>query len=141
MVAKHPNLRIVSVHLASLEWNVDEIAKRLDKFPHLSVDMAARIEHLQNAASTNWQKIHDFFIKYQDRIVYGTDIVESSDSDTSMNSDIHDRWIRDWKFLVTDENLSNSSNKTYKGLKLPRDVVDKIYARNAEKWIPGIVKK
>lgn len=141
MIAKHPNLKIVSVHLASLEWNVDEIAKRLDRFPNLAVDIAARIEHLQNTASTDWQKVHDFFIKYQDRILYGTDFLEGATSDSSMSSEVHRKWMNDWKFFVTDQTLTNSDSITYKGLHLPKNVVDKIYATNAETWIPGIVKR
>ena len=141
MIEKHPKLRIVSVHLASLEWNVDEIAKRLDKYPNMAVDIAARIEHLQNTASTDWQKIYDFFIKYQDRILYGTDVVESSDSKGTITEELHTKWMNDWKFFVSDETLTNSDRKTYKGLKLPKDVVDKIYAKNIETWIPGIAKR
>ncbi len=142
MIAKHPDLKIVSVHLASLEWNVDEIAKRLDRFPNMAVDIAARIEHLQYTAATDWQKIRDFFIKYQDRILYGTDIVQDAGQpDTAAASFIHARWMNDWKFFVTDEQLTNGDKKTYKGLRLPRNVVDKIYTTNAEKWIPGIGKR
>jgi len=141
MLDKNPDLKTVSVHLASLEWNVDEIAKRLDKYPHLAVDIAARIEHLQNTAVTDWQKIYDFFIKYQDRILYGTDLVESENSDSSIVNDIHEKWVNDWKFFVTADTLTNSDKKTYKGLRLPKTVVDKIYAGNIEKWIPDIVKK
>jgi len=29
----------------------------------------------------------------------------------------------------------------FKGLKLPRQVIDKIYRKNAEKWLPGITKR
>lgn len=47
MLKKHPNLRFVGAHLGSLEWDVDELAKCLDKFPNMAVDMAARITHLQ----------------------------------------------------------------------------------------------
>ncbi|MBL7697026.1 MAG: amidohydrolase family protein [Chitinophagaceae bacterium] len=141
MVAKHPNLRIVSVHLASLEWDVDEIAKRLDKFPNMSVDIAARIEHLEYAAQTSWQKIYDFCIKYQDRLLYGTDHVEQESNTQSMAATIHDKWVEDWKFLVTDDSLTNSDGMHYKGLHLPKEVVDKIYAKNAERMIPGIEKK
>ncbi len=67
MLAKHPDLKVVSVHLASLEWSVDEIAKRLDKYPNLAIDMAARIPHLQNQAATNWQKVHDSFTHWPAR--------------------------------------------------------------------------
>ena len=62
MLKKHPNLRFVGAHLGSLEWNVDELAKRLDKFPNMAVDMAARISHLQFQSAKNWQKVHDFII-------------------------------------------------------------------------------
>ena len=75
MLEKHPGLQFIGAHLGSLEWSVDELAKRLDKFPDMAVDTASRISHLQYQAKTNWQKIHDFCIKYQDRIIYGTDII------------------------------------------------------------------
>jgi hypothetical protein len=140
MIEKHPNLKIVSVHLASLEWNVDEIAKRLDKFPNMAVDIAARIEHLQYAAATDWNKIHDFLVKYQDRILYGTDMVETPEADATIAADIHNKWLNDWKFFVSDEMLTNDDKKTYKGMHLPKTVVDKIYAGNAERWIPGLAQ-
>lgn len=141
MVEKHPNLRIVSVHLASLEWNVDEIGKRLDKYPNLAIDIAARIEHLQLTVSTDWKKIYDFFIKYQDRILYGTDLVETEKWNPENEiKRIHETWMNDWKFFVTDEMLTNSDKVSYKGLKLPKTVINKIYSGNAEKWIPGLKK-
>ena len=142
MLAKHPNLKVVSVHLASLEWSVDEIAKRLDKYPNLAVDMAARIPHLHNQAATDWQKVHDFFIKYQDRILYGSDITitKENNNPTGTMQNAHSTWLRDWKFFTTDEKLSNNNNITFKGLRLPRTVVDKIYCKNAERWIPGFTK-
>ncbi|MDP8218266.1 MAG: amidohydrolase family protein, partial [Candidatus Theseobacter exili] len=33
LLAKHPGLRLVGAHLGSLEWSVDELAKRLDLYP------------------------------------------------------------------------------------------------------------
>ena len=38
----------------------------------MSVDLS-RMSNLQLHALNNWQKTHDFFVKYQDRLVYGTD--------------------------------------------------------------------
>jgi len=35
---KHPDLKFIGCHLGSLEWNVDSLAKRLDKFPNMVVD-------------------------------------------------------------------------------------------------------
>ena len=142
MIEKHPDLKIVSVHLASLEWSVDEIAKRLDKYPNMAVDMAARIPHLHIQAAKDWQKVHDFFIKYQDRILYGTDIITSPDENpTSVKENAHKTWLNDWKFFTSDEKMTIHNSKVeYKGLKLPREVIDKIYYKNVENWVPGILK-
>ena len=66
-VEKQPDMRFVGAHLGSLEWDVDELAKRLDKFPNMAVDMAARISHLQHQTKLNREKVREFLIRYQDR--------------------------------------------------------------------------
>ena len=42
VVEKHPNLRIVGAHLGSLEYDVDEVAARFDRYPNFAVDISAR---------------------------------------------------------------------------------------------------
>ena len=142
MLAKHPDLRFVGAHLGSLEWSVDELAKRLDRFPNMAVDMAERISHLQYQAVTDWQKVHDFFIKYQDRLIYATDQrVDSTQIPSQRNSEARESWLRHWKFFTSDEKMKVPKvEKEFKGLKLPREVVDKIYRKNAEKWFPEMAK-
>jgi predicted TIM-barrel fold metal-dependent hydrolase len=140
MLEKHPNLRFVAAHLASLEWNVDELAKRLDKFPNIALDMAERICHLQFQAVKDWQKVHDFFIKYQDRLIYSTDNgVNAKSNFVEANKRFHDVRLSDWKFFVTNEKMNVSHfGESFNGLKLPKEVIDKIYRENARKWFPGI---
>ena len=77
----HPDLKFIGCHLGSLEWNVDELAKRLDKFPDLAVDMSARICHLQYQSAKDREKVRDFCIKYQDRLLYGTDLSDNDGND------------------------------------------------------------
>ncbi|MDP4681141.1 MAG: amidohydrolase family protein, partial [Cyclobacteriaceae bacterium] len=71
MLAKNSELTFVAVHLASLEWSVDEIGKFLDQYPNASVDLAERISHLQAQSMADREKVHNFIVKYQNRIVYG----------------------------------------------------------------------
>lgn len=139
MLEKHPGLKFIGAHLGSLEWSLDELAKRLDKYPNMAVDLA-RMSDLNYHAMKDWQKTRDFFIKYQDRLLYATDVqVRESDNVDEMNKRTHDTRIKDWKFFTTDESFELPAvNGTYKGLKLPGEVVDKIYRVNAEKWLPGI---
>ena len=149
MLEKHPDLVFIGAHLGSLEWSVDELAKRLDKFPNMSVDMAERVSHLQYQALTEWQKVHDFFIKYQDRLVYGTDLRSSAmdivnngiKDPAGIKKHAHEVWMRHWKFFTNDQVMRVPKVEgEFKGLKLPRTVVDKIYRTNAEKLFPVFVK-
>ena len=143
----NPDLTFVGAHLGSLEWSVDELAKRLDSYPNMSVDMAERISHLQHQAVTNWQGVHDFLINYQDRIIYGTDLRASASDITAkglttadeIRNHAHEIWLRHWQFFVTADAMEVPKvTGKFNGMKLPKSVVDKIYRINAENWYPRL---
>jgi predicted TIM-barrel fold metal-dependent hydrolase len=133
---KNPDLKFIGCHLGSLEWNVDSLAARLDRFPNMAVDMSARICHLQYQSLTDRDKVRNFMIKYQDRILYGTDAGYSGGGNpASFEKRMHETWIDDWKYLATDrEMISSKFDGKFRGLKLPGTVIDKIYFMNAVKW-------
>jgi hypothetical protein len=139
MLQKHPGLRFDGAHLGSLEWSVDELAKRLDSFPDMAVDLAARLCHLEYQCLNNYQKVRDFVIKYQDRILYATDLEVNDRTDSvQAKQNIHDTRFGHWQFLTSDSMLTTPEvNGTFRGLHLPKEVVDKIYLKNAEKWFPA----
>jgi predicted TIM-barrel fold metal-dependent hydrolase len=136
MLTKHPNLKFIGCHLGSLEWDVDVLAKTLDRFPNMAVDLAARICHLQYQSAENKDKVRNFLISYQDRILYGTDISYSGDRlDSSFYAGIQATRIKDWNYFTGDMELdSNDVNSPFTGLHLPKQVVDKIFYQNAVKW-------
>jgi hypothetical protein len=136
MLARHPDLKFIACHLASLEWNVDSLAKRLDRFPNMVADMSARICHLQYQSAQDRNRIRDFCIKYQDRLLYGTDAGYSGSPNPERFKDsMHETWLDDWKYFTTDEEMTSDTFRgKFTGLKLPKDVVDKIYRQNAIKW-------
>lgn len=136
LLEKFPDLRFVGAHLGSVEWNVDELAKRLDRFPNMAVDMAARIGHLQFQSQKDRDKVRNFIVKYQDQLIYGTDLEISDDSDLEkVKPNAIATWQRDWKYLVSEEWMEvGDVNGKFQGLKLPKEVVDKIYYHNAVKW-------
>ena len=73
MLRAHPALQFDAVHLASLEWDVDKVADFLDRFPNARVDIAARLVHLEYQAAQDPVKVRRFLMRYQDRILYGSD--------------------------------------------------------------------
>lgn len=142
VVGRHPDLSVIGAHLASLEWSVDEIAKFLDAYPNATVDMAARMSEIQNQANQDHDRVRNFFIKYQDRILYGSDLTHNPQTAEmrEQNPPVADDfaaqaesvWRADWQFLVTDKSqFVYALQADSKGLKLPRNVVDKIYYDNA----------
>lgn len=142
MLAKHPGLAFIGCHLGSLEWNVDSLAKRLDRFPNMAVDMSARICHLQYQSAKDRKKVRDFCIKYQDRLLYGTDTGDSGRSDPEQfRKRMHETWLDDWKYFATDKEMTSDKFRgTFTGLKLPKEVINKIYNENAIKWYKLKVK-
>jgi predicted TIM-barrel fold metal-dependent hydrolase len=135
MLKKFPKLRYVALHLFSMEWSIDEVAKRLEQFPNTLTDVAERVCHLQLQAKDNWEAVRDFCIKFQDRIMYGTDVID--DGNTSAK-EIAERFELLWKFhyefFATDEILEAPEFRgKFKGLNLPKDVVEKIFYTTAKK--------
>ncbi len=136
LLEKHPDLRFIGCHLGSLEWNVDSLAKRFDRFPNMAADMSARICHLQFQSAQDRKRVRDFCIKYQDRLLYGTDTGDGGTSDPErFKKRMHETWMDDWKYFTTDEKMSSDKFRgIFTGLQLPKEVVRKIYSENAIKW-------
>ena len=139
LLKKYPALNHAGAHLGSLEWSVEEIAKRLDQFPIFNIDMAARLIHLQYQSLAEREKVRDFMIKYQDRIMYATDVTLSETNANYIDTaeGLRRTWTDHWLFLATDSviTVADVGNQEVKGLQLPRGVIDKVYYKNAEKFL------
>jgi predicted TIM-barrel fold metal-dependent hydrolase len=144
-VARHPKLAFDGAHLASLEWSVDELSRFLDRYPNTVVDLAARISHVQAQSNANYAKVRAFFVKYQDRLLYGTDLTDSpttakagaQDTDTPgyIKQKADDTWRSDWRYLATPLSQPIAAIRANApGLALPRSVIDKIYYSNARRF-------
>jgi hypothetical protein len=135
VLANNPQLRMVGVHLGSMERDLDNIASHLDKYPNFAIDTAARMDYLMLMPS---EKVRAFLIKYQDRVLYGTDLDLLPDAKVPDDlKEWQSTYARDWKFLATDETL-NLEGKQVHGLNLPQPVLQKIFHSNAIRWIPGL---
>lgn len=136
---QHPKLRYVGMHLASLEWSVERLADFLDRFPEATVDFAARMSHLQARAIHDREAVRTFMLRYQDRLLYGSDLsVSRGQSDADFVAEAEAAWRADWRFLVTDDwQRSADLGAPFRGLGLPAEVVDKLYRHNARRVFPG----
>jgi len=148
LLAKHPNTTFVGAHMGSLTFELDRLGETLDKYPNFYVECSARLRIL---GRLNPHAVRDFFIKYQDRILYGTD------STALMHADPDDpESVRHWKerakrlhsrhleYFETDatdivEPFSHQRHwLRLAGVKLPEGVLKKFYFENAAGIIPGL---
>ena len=134
---KHPNLKVIFAHFYFLSDFLPRAAAFLDRYSHAYFDLAPGIEMLHNF-SKRPEEARAFFLKYQDRIIFGTDFSQSR----LMLSRI---WVvrnfleTDETFHVpTDDNLFWPDHRTMiRGLALPEEVLRKIYAANFQRLVPA----
>src|SRR5215210_824697 len=103
------------------------------EYPSYEDQINARDRRLEKHADLQFIGAHLGSLEW---IIYGTDIIVDGTKDPlEMKKHAHDIRLRHWKFFTSDEMmLVPKVDGEFKGLKLPREVVDKIYRTNAEKW-------
>jgi predicted TIM-barrel fold metal-dependent hydrolase len=129
-IARNPRLTIVGMHLASLEYDVNEVAKRLDAYPNLYVETAARINDLAMQPS---ERVRAFVIRYADRIMWGTDFGEGAVSRAGLEAS----FSQHWRYYAGDDTVTLGNprgwHRTVQGLALPQDVLERFAHVNAER--------
>lgn len=142
VLARFPQLRVVGAHLGSLEYDVKEVAVRLDRYPNFAVDTSARTKDL---ARQDRETVRAFFGAYADRVLFGTDAV-IRESHRAMPEDarvaalerMQARYEREFAYYDSDRPMT-IAGRTVHGLGLSAGVLAKLYAANAVRWVPGIV--
>lgn len=124
---KHPKTKFINAHLGWYGNDLKKLAALMDQLPNMYTEIGAVIAELGRQPKT----AREFFIKYQDRIMFGKDswvpeeystyfrVLETADE----YFPYHKRYHAFWRMY---------------GLDLPDEVLKKVYYKNALKVIPNI---
>jgi len=133
MIGQNPDTTFVIPHVGSCAEDLGWVGAQLDKHPNMHIDISARLNLLGRQPYTT----REFFIKYQDRILFGTDYGFETGDDTQgfyadhyrflETYDEYFRPIRTWGWGQGRWNIY--------GIGLPDDVLKKLYSQNALKLI------
>ena len=129
-VARNPRLTVIAMHLGSVEHDVREVAKRLDAYPNLYVETAARINDLAMQPS---EEVRRFMIHYQDRVMWGTDFGEGSVSREGLERSFSQHWRYYGGADTVTLGSARGWHRTVQGLALPREALEQFAHRNAER--------
>jgi predicted TIM-barrel fold metal-dependent hydrolase len=138
MFARHPKTQFIALHVGNFSENLENVSENLDRFPNMSVDIAARIGELGRQPRTSRR----FFDKYQDRILFGTDATPHGDEfpQQVFNDKLYEIYFR---FLETaDEYFDYAPAKVppqgrwqIYGIELPESILHKVYNQNAARLL------
>jgi predicted TIM-barrel fold metal-dependent hydrolase len=126
---RHPRTTWVIAHFG---WHANDLARlgrMFDQMPNLYTEMGAVLYDLGRQP----RNAHDFFMKYQDRILFGKDSYQP------------DEYPYYWRVLETNDEYFDYYRdyhafwKMY-GIGLPDQVLKKVYFQNAMRITPGMPK-
>ncbi len=129
MFRKHKNTTFINAHMGWYANDLETLGALLDEIPNMYVEIAAVIAELGRQPRFAKQ----FFIKYQDRILFGKD------------SWVPDEFPTYFRVLETADEYFPYHKKYHAfwamyGLDLPDEVLKKVYYKNALKIVPGLDK-
>jgi uncharacterized protein len=127
LFARHPQTTFINAHLGWLGHDLGRLGELLDRLPNVYAEIGAITSELGRQP----RAAHRFFVKYQDRILFGKDAYNVSEYSVY------------FRLLETDDEHFDPIRKYHGiwklyGLALPDDVLKKLYYKNALKIFPGL---
>jgi predicted TIM-barrel fold metal-dependent hydrolase len=130
VIARHPATTFICAHMANDGEDLAEVGRWLDANANMYVDIDARISELGRQPYSTRR----FILKYQDRIMFGTDTVPSREA-----------YRIYYRFLETDDEYFDPAGGHHRqgfwmiyGVFLPKEVLEKLYFKNAERLLVGL---
>ncbi|MGC1203274.1 MAG: amidohydrolase family protein [Flavobacteriaceae bacterium] len=129
MFKKHPKTTFINAHMGWYANNLGKLGELLDTLPNMNVGIGAIIAEL--GRQPRFAKA--FFVKYQDRILFGKDSWKPEEFPTY------------FRVLESDDEYFPYHKKYHAfwpmyGLDLPDEVLKKVYYKNALRIVPGLDK-
>ena len=134
VIAKHPKTQFLVLHVGNYAEDLQNVSAALDRFPNMTVDIAARIGELGRQP----RAARRFFDKYQDRILFGTDA-------TPHGTEVPQQYFTEqlyeiyFRFLETEDEyfdyaparIPPQGRWRIYGIGLPDEILRKVYSENA----------
>lgn len=154
---RYPDRIHLGAHMGGSLESLDLLARRLQKYPHYVVDSSATKWIVRAVAETpSLAALKDFIITFQDRILFGTDVVVDPKYDYDHYASRYWAHQKLWETNYAGESPiedpdaglgfdqasgtfdSTRADKLPRlvGLDLPESVLVKLYRTNAERWLP-----
>jgi hypothetical protein len=139
-LAAYPERIHMGAHMGGSLEDLDALQQRLDRFPNYCIDSSATKWIVRGVAEQPAERVRDFIIRNQDRILFGSDLVVGEKYDWDHYASRY--WVHQMMWETTyrgespiDDPDAERGVPKLSGLDLPAEVLTKMYRTNAEKWL------
>ena len=120
---RHPHTKFIALHMGNWPENLDYVGQVLDRYPNTYVEFGAREAELGRQP----RRSREFFLKYQDRIMFGTD----NGPEEKMYQNYF-RWLETADEYFDYWGYPGQGRWKIYGMELPDPVLEKVYHLNAD---------
>ena len=148
-IKKHPQTTFLLIHFGNNAEDLSYVGRLLTTYPNVYIDISARVPEFGRHPAN---EVKEFFIKHQDRILFGSDFIVSFDGKMQLGSVWHvegeepgldnavEFFTRHWRYFETDAKQIDHPTPIQgkwkvDAISLPKDVLRKLYVTNAENLI------
>ena len=140
VLSSFPKLKVLQAHFGSQPEDLEHLSRWFESYPNYFVDMSSA-RWMARELGRYPEKAREFFIKYSDRILFGSDLVQDRNKPVSTYyrtryftfQAILETSVRDLPLPFPDP--ENNNETKINGLDLPLDILKKIYWENANKFL------
>lgn len=139
LIKRHPKTTFILPHFANFAENIGYVSRLLNENSNVYIDFSARLDELGRQPYSS----REFFINYQDRVIFGSDMPAGIDSSVEMYR-TYFRFLEtyDEAFFAPDyDGTFDRARWPICGIGLPPAVLEKIYYKNILKIIPSLKKE
>ena len=131
MLEAYPKMKVCIAHFMFLADDYGRLCRIMERFPNLRLDITAGTEMYFSftAKPVLWK---EFFLKYQDRIQYGTDNVNVNSEEEAYNMAVVNQMEQD--FLCSTQRF-DVWDKQVQGIGLPKEAVHRIAVDNFHDFV------
>ncbi len=140
MLEDFPDRVHVGAHMGGCVEDLEQLQRRLDRFPNYLLDTSATKWVVRAIAAQPSEVVRDFILRNQDRLLFGSDLVVGEKHPYDHYASrywVHQKlWETDYRgeSPIADPDTPGGA-PLLTGLNLPADVLEKLYRGNAQKWL------
>ena len=131
MLLRHPGLHAALAHMGFYADNLPRAEKLMENCPNLMMDMTPA-PIIYNELSQTPEETKAFLLKYQDRLLYGTDVSNKIEGGVR---DLNDRKTLIMNAFYEGNEPFTIGKNSVVGMAFPEEVLEKIYWTNAQRFM------